>query len=209
MLPGTDRPYRRAAQLRERLAIAVIGTRRVNHSAGEYVSADRLHREHASRASGRMLKRGINGTHIHVSAKHLPKYLGEFEYRWNMRARAASLMLDRLAAFLDLVRRLVMRIHSFVDGHFGTHNGLRLWLSQLGAGLSQGVLPRDVRGASDAAAVKLRSGRVVLADSVGAFAKPGQCSPQLRRRVLDLSRSRPQLTSNARRAFRHHCLACD
>src|SRR5947209_175526 len=42
-----------------------------------------------------MLKRGINGTHIHVSAKHLPKYLGEFEYRWNMRA-VPHLMLDRL-----------------------------------------------------------------------------------------------------------------
>jgi transposase-like protein len=42
-----------------------------------------------------MLKRGINGTHIHVSPKHLPKYLGEFEYRWNMRA-VPHLMLDRL-----------------------------------------------------------------------------------------------------------------
>ncbi len=42
-----------------------------------------------------MLKRGINGTHIHVSAKHLPKYLGEFEYRWNMRL-VPHLMLDRL-----------------------------------------------------------------------------------------------------------------
>jgi transposase-like protein len=42
-----------------------------------------------------LLKRGINGTHIHVSAKHLPKYLGEFEYRWNMRA-VPHLMLDRL-----------------------------------------------------------------------------------------------------------------
>ena len=42
-----------------------------------------------------MLKRGINGTHIHVSEKHLPKYLGEFEYRWNMR-HVPHLMLDRL-----------------------------------------------------------------------------------------------------------------
>jgi len=41
------------------------------------------------------LKRGINGTHIHVSQKHFPKYLGEFEYRWNMR-HAPHLMLDRL-----------------------------------------------------------------------------------------------------------------
>lgn len=41
------------------------------------------------------LKRGINGTHIHVSGKHLWKYLGEFEYRWNMR-QVPHLMLDRL-----------------------------------------------------------------------------------------------------------------
>jgi len=47
-----------------------------------------------------MLKRGMYGTHICVSQKHLPKYLGEFEYRWNMR-HVPHLMLDRL-------------IHSFV-----------------------------------------------------------------------------------------------
>lgn len=41
------------------------------------------------------LKRGINGTYIHVSPKHLPKYLAEFEYRWNMRHQP-HLMLDRL-----------------------------------------------------------------------------------------------------------------
>jgi transposase len=41
------------------------------------------------------LKRSINGTHIHVSGKHLPKYLGEFEYRYNMR-HVSHLMLARL-----------------------------------------------------------------------------------------------------------------
>jgi hypothetical protein len=41
------------------------------------------------------LKYGIAGTHIHVSAKHLPTYLREFEYRWKMRA-VPHLMLDRL-----------------------------------------------------------------------------------------------------------------
>jgi len=40
-------------------------------------------------------KPGVNGTHIHVSAKHLPKYLGEFEYRWNMRQRP-HLMIGRV-----------------------------------------------------------------------------------------------------------------
>jgi transposase-like protein len=67
---------------------------KVNHNRGQY----------ASKAGGGVnalegfwaqLKRGINGTHIHVSGKHLPKYLGEFEYRWNMRA-VPHLMLDRM-----------------------------------------------------------------------------------------------------------------
>ena len=42
-----------------------------------------------------LLKRGINGTYISVSEKHLPKYLGEFEYRWSMRS-VPHMMLDRL-----------------------------------------------------------------------------------------------------------------
>ena len=65
-----------------------------NHSANEYVSP---YGATVNNLEGfwNILKRGINGTHIHVSAKHLPKYLGEFEYRWNMRA-VPHLMLDRL-----------------------------------------------------------------------------------------------------------------
>ena len=65
----------------------------VDHAQGEYVRGDC----HTQTIGGfwAQLKRGINGTHIHVSAKHLPKYLGEFEYRYNMR-HAPHLMLDRL-----------------------------------------------------------------------------------------------------------------
>jgi hypothetical protein len=32
-----------------------------------------------------LVKRGVDGTYIHVSKKHLPKYLSEFEYRFNLR----------------------------------------------------------------------------------------------------------------------------
>jgi hypothetical protein len=42
-----------------------------------------------------MLKRGNNGTYVHVSGKHLSKYLGELEYRWDMR-HVPHLMLERL-----------------------------------------------------------------------------------------------------------------
>jgi hypothetical protein len=66
----------------------------VSHKAGQYVNAQG-HGVNAIEGFWALLKRGINGTHIHVSRKHLPKYLGEFEYRWNMR-RVPRLILDRL-----------------------------------------------------------------------------------------------------------------
>ena len=68
----------------------------VNHSAGEYVGYQGAS-VNGLEGFWAQLKRGINGTHIHVSARHLPKYLGEFEYRHNMRA-VPHLMLDRLMA---------------------------------------------------------------------------------------------------------------
>ncbi len=40
-----------------------------------------------------MLKRSIRGTHIHISPKHLPKYLGEFEYRYSLRKRPDQMFL--------------------------------------------------------------------------------------------------------------------
>jgi transposase-like protein len=65
-----------------------------NHSQDEYVSK---YGATVNTIEGfwNILKRGIRGTHIHVSPKHLSKYLGEFEYRWNMRD-VPHLMLDRL-----------------------------------------------------------------------------------------------------------------
>jgi transposase-like protein len=41
------------------------------------------------------LKSSIRGTHIHVSKKYLPNYLGEFEYRYNMR-KSPKWMFERL-----------------------------------------------------------------------------------------------------------------
>ena len=65
-----------------------------NHSRKQYVGPTGGHVQ-TLEGFWNILKRGINGTHIHVSSKHLPKYLGEFEFRWNMRA-VPHLMLDRL-----------------------------------------------------------------------------------------------------------------
>ncbi|MFM5907289.1 MAG: IS1595 family transposase, partial [Novosphingobium sp.] len=49
---------------------------RVNHNIGQYVSATGSHTQ-SIEGFWAQLKRGINGTHIHVSGKHLSKYLGE------------------------------------------------------------------------------------------------------------------------------------
>ena len=67
----------------------------VNHSAGEYVDGD----SHVNGIEGfwARLKLSIRGTHVHVSRKHLQKYVKEFEYRYNMR-KLPELMFDRLLA---------------------------------------------------------------------------------------------------------------
>ena len=65
----------------------------VNHGLGEYVSGD----SHVNGLEGSWarLKLSIHGTHVHVSRKHLPKYVKEFEYRYNMRT-SPDRMFDRL-----------------------------------------------------------------------------------------------------------------
>ena len=66
----------------------------VNHGAGQYVGKMGA-TVNALEGFWAQLKRSINGTHIHVSSKHLSKYLGEFEFRHNRR-NAPALMLHEL-----------------------------------------------------------------------------------------------------------------
>jgi len=65
----------------------------VDHSKGEYVRGQ----VHTNTIEGfwGALKRGINGTYVWVSAKHLQKYLWEFEFRHNLR-REPWLMFELL-----------------------------------------------------------------------------------------------------------------
>ena len=65
----------------------------VNHGAGEYVDGDC----HVNGLEGfwARLKLSIRGTHVHVSKKHLQKYVKEFEFRYNLR-KQSHLMFDRL-----------------------------------------------------------------------------------------------------------------
>lgn len=57
----------------------------VNHSAGEYVRGD----VHTNTLEGffSILKRGLVGVYQHVDKKHLDRYLAEFDFRQNTRAK--------------------------------------------------------------------------------------------------------------------------
>ncbi len=65
----------------------------VNHEAREYVRGD-VH-TNTIEAFWSNVKRGINGTYVWVSKRYLPVYLGEFEFRHNLRKRP-DLMLEAL-----------------------------------------------------------------------------------------------------------------
>lgn len=65
----------------------------VDHSKKEWTRGD-AHTNNIE-AFWNILKRGINGTYIAVSSRHLQKYLWEFEYRYNQR-HAPHLMMETL-----------------------------------------------------------------------------------------------------------------
>ena len=45
------------------------------------------------------IKRSIKGTHVHVSKQHMEKYLGEFEFRYNLRKTPDIMFSHLLASF--------------------------------------------------------------------------------------------------------------
>ena len=74
---------------------------KVNHSADQWV--DGIHHTNSIEGHWSQLKRSIRGTHVHVSAKHLWKYVSEFSYRRNQRGDHRT-MFDRLVVSLSLPR---------------------------------------------------------------------------------------------------------
>ena len=72
--------------------------KRVNHSKGQYVAAGGVS-TNGVEGFWAQLKRSIHGTHIHVSQKHLPKYLGEFEFRHNRRNRPEMMISALMTSF--------------------------------------------------------------------------------------------------------------
>jgi transposase len=58
---------------------------RVNHSAGEYVRGE--HHVNSIESYWKLFKNSVKSTHIHISAKHMQRYLNEFSFRSNHRAK--------------------------------------------------------------------------------------------------------------------------
>jgi transposase len=69
----------------------------VNHGAEEFARDDC----HVNTLEGfwARLKLSIRGTHVHVSGKHLQKYVGEFEYRYNSREEPEKMLPELLTTF--------------------------------------------------------------------------------------------------------------
>ena len=70
--------------------------KKVNHGAGKWVRGN----SHVNSIEGfwARLKLSIRGTHIHVSKKHLWKYLKEFEFRYNYRGKPEQMFHDLIAS---------------------------------------------------------------------------------------------------------------
>jgi transposase len=73
----------------------------VNHGAGEYVGFGGA-TTNGIEGFWRLLKAGINGTHVWVSGKHLGKYAKEFEYRFNRRQEPHVMFGELIATFAPL-----------------------------------------------------------------------------------------------------------
>ena len=67
----------------------------VNHTLNEYVRGDAYTNTVESYFA--ILKRGIFGTFHHVSAQHLKRYVGEFDFRYNERAALGVTDFQRMS----------------------------------------------------------------------------------------------------------------
>jgi hypothetical protein len=75
-----------------------VAHRTVNHGEGQYVNEGAS--TNAAEGYCSQLKRSIDGTHHHVSVKHLHRYLAEHDFRYSTRKRGdaqrATMLFQRV-----------------------------------------------------------------------------------------------------------------
>lgn len=108
LLPAIRANVRRHTEIHtdELVAYGGLGTmgywhKTVNHAREQYVSPTGT-TVNAIEGFWRHLKSSIAGTHISVSPKYLNRYAKEFEYRFNRRNAAASMLPELLSTFRPL-----------------------------------------------------------------------------------------------------------
>jgi transposase-like protein len=73
------------AKVYDKIGIEFGQHQTVNHSAKEYARGDVT--TNTVESSFAILKRGLYGTFHSVSEKHLKRYINEFDFKWNTRAK--------------------------------------------------------------------------------------------------------------------------
>ena len=74
-----------ARSITKGMMMYVAGHESVNHSKGEYVRRH-VHMQHARRIFS-VFKRGLVGVYQHIEEQHVDRYLAEFDFRQNTRAK--------------------------------------------------------------------------------------------------------------------------
>jgi hypothetical protein len=69
----------------ERVGKEFAGHSTVNHSANEYVRDAGFVHVNTAESRFSLMKRAVFGTHHSISEAHLPRYLGEWDFKWNTR----------------------------------------------------------------------------------------------------------------------------
>lgn len=70
---------------------------RVRHGQFEWVNG--IHSTNKIENYWKILKSSIASTHMHVSEKHMEKYLGEFKYRHNSRGNPTSMFPELISSY--------------------------------------------------------------------------------------------------------------
>jgi len=97
------------AKVYDKIGIEFGQHQTVNHSAKEYARGDVT--TNTVESSFAILKRGLYGTFHSVSEKHLQRYINEFDFRWNYRAKLGFSDAQRAEAALKGIsgKRLTYR----------------------------------------------------------------------------------------------------
>jgi hypothetical protein len=92
----------------EKLGREFSGHGAVNHSADEYVRLGGFLHVNTAECRFSLMKRAVFGTHHSISEAHLPRYLAEWDFKWNTRkATDAERMSQSISGIIG--KRLTYR----------------------------------------------------------------------------------------------------